>query len=321
MKVLQICAVAIFLAGATLHCQAGDDPEWWLERMGVALSQMSYQGTFIYISDGRMETMRITHVVDEHGTQERLSSLSGPRREVVRDESGVKWSSGEADSVVADPIVSWPMFLDQSMRGLSANSDFYQLKLRDRQRIAEMSSQRIDIIAADPYRYGYSLWLEAESGLLLRWQLMDQNGETLAKLVFTDLKIGSEVDKSELKHRKLNQEQVSSGLPVGAAKSLSDSLPWQPGWLPGGFRITANRAPSPQTDNRFQHVVFSDGIASVSLYVEPLESSAGAGLGLHRLGTSHVYGRKTDDVFVTVVGDVPAVTVEKIAQSVSFSNP
>ena len=321
MKVLQICAVAIFLAGFSMAGQAANDPEWWLERMGTAMSQMSYQGTFIYISDGRMETMRITHVVDEHGTRERLSSLSGPQREVVRDESGVKWSSAEEGSVVADPVVSWPMFLDQSKRGLPGNSNYYQLKLRGRQRVAELSSQRVDIIANDSYRYGYSLWLETESGLLLKWQLTGQDGETLAKLEFTDLKIGSEVDRSELKYHKPGKEQVSSGLPVGAAKSLSESTPWQPGWLPDGFRVTANRAPSRQTDNRFQHLVYSDGIASVSLYVEPLENSAGVGLGLSRLGTSHVYGRKTDEVFVTVVGDVPAVTVEKIAQSVNFAKP
>jgi sigma-E factor negative regulatory protein RseB len=213
------------------------------------------------------------------------------------------------------------MFLDQPIRGLASNSEFYKLKLRERQRIAELNSQRLDIIAMDPYRYGYSLWMEAESGLLLKWQLTDQNGEALAKLVFTDLKMGSEVDKSEFKHDKPEQEQVPTGLPVGAAKSVSEKLQWQPGWLPGGFRITANRAPTQQSDRRFQHVVYSDGIASVSLYVEPVEKSAGAGLGLHRLGTSHVYGRKTDDVFVTVVGDVPAVTVEKIAKSVNLSNP
>ena len=325
MKLLAFCASTVLLLGSFQQAIADDDPQKWLERMGAAMSQMSYQGTFIYISDGRMETMRITHVIDEKGTRERLSSVSGPRREVVRDQSGMKWISADDEAVMADPVVNWPMFLDQSVRSLSAHSGFYHLKLRDQKRIAERMGQRLDIVATDNFRYGYSLWLESDSGLLLKWQLNDQNGETLAKLEFTELRMGSEVDRSELKqgHQETLREtrQVASGLPVGAAKPISESAQWQAQWLPPGFRMTANRAPSQDPQGIFRHQVYSDGIASVSLYVEPLDVESGAGLGLHRLGTSHIFSRTADAVLVTVVGDVPAITVEKIAESVSQNQP
>ncbi|MDZ4730951.1 MAG: MucB/RseB C-terminal domain-containing protein [Xanthomonadales bacterium] len=322
MKLLAFCASAVLLLGLSLQTIAGDDPQHWLERMGAAMNQMSYQGTFIYIAGGRMETMRITHVIDENGSRERLSSVSGPRSEVVRDQSGMRWISGEDEAVMADPIVNWPMFLDQSIRGLSAHSGYYQLKLGDQKRIAERIGQRLDIVAIDNYRYGYSLWLESDSGLLLQWQLNDQNGEILAKLEFTELKMGSEVDMSELKRGHSETRQIASGLPVGAAKPVSERSNWKAYWLPPGFRMTANRAPSQNTLGIiFQHQVYSDGIASVSLYVEPLNVEAGAGLGLRELGTSHIFSRKTNDVLVTVVGDVPALTVEKIAESVSQNQP
>jgi sigma-E factor negative regulatory protein RseB len=321
MKQLAYCANVFLLLGFSLQVNAGDDPQRWLERMGAAMSQMNYQGTFIYIAGDRMETMRITHVSDEHGSRERLSSVSGPRREVVRDQSGVKWISGDDEAVVTDPVVNWPMFLDQSLRGLSAQSGYYQLKLRDKKRIAERTGQRLDIIAQDSFRYGYSLWLESGSGLLLQWQLNDQNGETLAKLEFTELKIGSEVDRNELAREHSDTRQVASGLPVGAAKPISESSQWQAHWLPPGFRMTANRAPGKDPQGIFQHQVYSDGIASVSLYVEPLDAAAGAGLGLHEMGTSHIFSRKSNDVLITVVGDVPALTVEKIAESVSQKKP
>jgi sigma-E factor negative regulatory protein RseB len=323
MKLPALWAGAILLAIISSRSEAGEDPQTWLQRMGVAMSQMTYQGTFIYISGQRMETMRITHVTDEHGSRERLASVSGPRREVVRDQTGVKWIAGDDAAVMADPVVNWPMFLDQSVvRGVNAQEAYYKLQLRERKRIAEHIAQRLDIVAVDSFRYGYSLWLEAGSGLLLQWQLNDPDGEVLAKLVFTELKMGSEVDRSELKNVPSNRTQVASGIPVAPAKSINSSSPWQVHWLPPGFHMTANRAPGDGPASHFQHQVFSDGMASVSLYVEPFDpAAAAAGSGLRELGTSHLFSRQTGDVMVTVVGDVPALTVQKIAESVAHNKP
>lgn len=321
LKRLALCAGTVLLATISLKGFAGEEPQDWLQRMGAAMSQMTYQGTFIYISGQRMETMRITHVTDENGSRERLASVSGPRREVVRDQTGVKWIAGDDSDVMADPLVNWPMFMDQSVRGVNAQDAYYKLHLRERKRIADRIAQRLDIVATDSLRYSYSLWLEAGSGLLLQWQLNDADGDVLAKLVFTELKMGSEVDKSDLKNVPSTRTQVSSGLPVASAASINSTTGWQAQWLPPGFRMTANRAPGNEPASHFQHQVFSDGLASVSLYVEPFEQSAGVGLGLRELGTSHLFSRNVDDVLVTVVGDVPALTVEKIAESVSLAKP
>jgi len=321
MRFLASCAGAILLAAIALPSRAGEDPQAWLQRMGAAMSQMTYQGTFIYISGPRMETMRITHVLDEHGSRERLVSVSGPRREVVRDETGVKWIANEHAAVMADPLVSWPMFLDQSLRGVNPQAEYYQLQLANPERIAERETQRLDIVATDHFRYGYSLWLEAGSGLLLQWQLNGPNDQVLAKLVFTEIKIGSEVDRSEFRNASSNRTQVASGIPVAPAKSTSTSAQWQAHWLPPGFRMTANSVPGNGPQDYFQHQVFSDGLASVSLYIEPFEHSVSAGSGLRELGTSHLFSRKAGEVLVTVVGDVPALTVEKIALSVSQNEP
>ena len=319
MKCFAICSWVLLLVVASNSAYTDEDPQVWLDRMSTAMSQMSYQGTFIYISGGRMETMRITHVADENGARERLASVSGPEREVVRDATGVRWMSGEDESVVSDPATNWPMFLDQSFRGLSAKSDVYRLKLLDRKRIAEFTGQQLDIVATDDFRYGYSVWLEAESGLLLQWQLNDKHGNSLAKLVFTELKIGTEVNQSELRASHKKTDKAKTGLLVDTAVSASIPRHWSPGWLPPGFHMMASRAPQTGEKNGFQHQVYSDGIASISLYLEPDDGAADSGLGLRQLGTSHIFGRKGNGVMVTVVGDVPAITVEKIAQSVDFS--
>jgi sigma-E factor negative regulatory protein RseB len=161
--------------------------------------------------------------------------------------------------------------------------------------------------------------------LLLQWQLNDPQGDAVAKLVFTELKMGSEVDESELKNYNGNLQKVKSGLPAGlpegASASTAAGAEWQAHWMPPGFRMTANPALKQSSEDHFQHQVYSDGIASISLYVEPLNGSAGAGSGLQELGTSHIFSIEIQDAVVTVVGDVPAITVEKIAYSVARNLP
>ena len=104
---LRVAAVAvgllILLAPAVLS--AGDEARDWLERMGAAMSQMTYQGTFVYVQGDDVETMRITHVADGDGLRERLVSISGARREVVRDSNGVLWFPGTEHGAMADPAV------------------------------------------------------------------------------------------------------------------------------------------------------------------------------------------------------------------------
>ena len=97
--------IAISISGVAV---AGDSQQAreWLERMTAAMSQMSYQGTFVYVRDGEVETMRITHVTDETGVRERLYSVSGPHREVIRDREGVRCVLQDAASVVEDQVVA-----------------------------------------------------------------------------------------------------------------------------------------------------------------------------------------------------------------------
>ncbi len=191
-------AVAFCLNAITVSAWCDDDVFQWLDRMSAAMNQMHYQGTFVYVQGDKVETVRITHMVDEKGSHERLMSVSGTPREVVSDAEGVRWISGEDRTVMADSTVSRSFFPELPMGGIAEAAVSYQFTLEDEQRIANHSARRIDIQPRDQYRYGYRLWLEAQSGLLLQWELIGTKGESLAKLMFTELKMGSEVDPSEL---------------------------------------------------------------------------------------------------------------------------
>ena len=318
------CLATILLAMAMPACAgSSDDAAQWLERMSAAMSQMTYQGTFVYVQGDDVETLRITHVADEDGVRERLVSISGVRREILRDSQGVRWVKGDDRSVMEDTSFSRSFFPEIPLGQSDQASASYRLELGASERIAGHSGRKLRIIPKDEFRYGYTLWLDEPSALLLKWELLDSNHKRLAKLMFTDIRLGSEVDLDELESSsKLKEYQtMQSGLPSG--KDLSHSNPqWQPSKLPAGFHLSSHRYMSQQDQQIFEHLVYSDGLAAVSVYVESSDvDEHQPETGISRLGTTHAYSRVSEGVLITVVGDVPAITVQSIGNSVKLTSP
>jgi sigma-E factor negative regulatory protein RseB len=326
---MKSCAVtsclATLLLATALPAVAGSNSAAavWLERMSAAMSQMTYQGTFVYVQGDEVETMRITHVADEEGVRERLVSLSGLRREILRDSNGVRWVQGEDLQVMEDSAFGRSFFPEIPLGQSDQASASYRLELGPSERIAGHTGRKLKIIPKDEYRYGYTLWLEEPSALLLKWELLDSDKRRLARLMFTDLRLGSEVDVKELESTsKLKEYKVmESSLPPG--KSLSYRKPrWKPSTLPAGFKLTAHRYLGQQDQQVFEHLVYSDGLAAVSVYVESADASTqDQEIGTSRLGTTHAYSCVNDGVRITVVGDVPAITVQSIGNAVSLASP
>ena len=168
--------------------------------------------------------------------------------------------------------------------------------------MAGHQARRVAILPQDKFRYGYDLWLEENSGLLLKWVLYDADRKTLAKLMFTNLNLGGDIDRAELFSATPSEAFVRLDSPM-PQKSLVRSKPyWQASRLPAGF----------------EHLVYSDGLASVSVYIEDesVESRVG-GHGSSRLGTANAFSRHIGRKHVTVIGEVPAVTVRVIGDAVA----
>jgi len=303
---------------------SNNDAAQWLERMSAAMSQMTYQGTFVYLQGDEVEIMRITHVSDEQGVREHLVSISGLRREILRDSNGVRWVQGEDLQVMEDSAFARSFFPEIPLGQSDQASASYRLELGSSERIAGHTGRKLKVIPKDKYRYGYTFWLEERSALLLKWELLDSDNQRLAKLMFTDLRLGSEVDVKELESTSQLKEYkiLESSLPSG--NGLSHGSPrWKPSELPTGFHLTAHRRYMEQQNQKiFEHLVYSDGLAAISVYVESAGSDAlDQETGISRLGTTHAYSRVTDGVLITVVGDVPAITVRSIGNAVSLTSP
>jgi len=316
--------LAAMLLGLTqsLFAESADEATEWLERMSAAMSQMTYQGTFVYVQGEHVETMRLTHVSDDSGVRERLFSVSGEQREILRDSSGIRWVQGNEHSVMEDPGFGRSFFPEISVELSDADSSVYRFQMGGTERIAGHNGRQVRIIPLDKYRYGYTLWLEEQSALLLKWELTDNKQKRLAKLMFTDLRLGSEVDTNELRSDDSWKEykKLESKLPSGG--SLAHSNPkWQAASLPPGYRLTSHRYLGRDDRELYEHLVYSDGLAAVSVYVESDDDDTPDQKAINRMGTAHAYSRVSDGVMITVVGDVPAATVMAIGDAVRPKRP
>jgi len=311
----------LVLIGISQTSMAGDSAaaREWLERMTTAMSQMSYQGTFVYVRDGVVETMRITHVTDETGMRERMYSLSGPHREVIRDQKGVRCILEDSASVVEDQVVASSYFPELPLSIIDGDSSGYRLETGGAARIAGHTAIRVSISPKDGFRYGYNFWLEEQTGLLLKWVLLDTRHRPLAKLVFTDFAIGSTINLSELESGSRAEDFVEMKTSSPKETVVTQSSPrWQPSKLPPGFNL-ASYSHKTGAGGVYEHMVYSDGLAAVSVYVEQNGKETSVKPGISQLGTNNAFTKTEGDLQITVIGEVPAITVRSIAKQIARS--
>jgi sigma-E factor negative regulatory protein RseB len=291
----------------------------WLERMATAMSQMSYQGTFVYVRGGfEPMTMRITHLTDETGVRERLYSVSGPHREVIRDRKGVRCVLEDSAAVVEDQVVASSYFPELPLSIIDGDTSGYRLETGGEARIAGQTARRVSISPEDNFRYGYDFWLEEQTGLLLKWVLFDAKHKPLAKLMFTDFSMGSAIDLDEIESSAQAEDFVEMRTFSTGKSVVTLTQPrWQPAKLPPGFELTSHSHKG--ADEVYEHMVYSDGLAAVSVYVERQSKEPDVKTGVSQLGTNNAYVRKQGDLQITVIGEVPVITVKSIANEMALS--
>jgi sigma-E factor negative regulatory protein RseB len=309
-----LCAALVLLASAPLKADQYAQASQWLERMSRAMAELDYQGTFVYLQGDDVQTMRITHVRDSHGVRERLVTVSGPPRELVRDASGVRSKVGDSVALEQGAVAAAAVFPEFPAEALAEARQRYVFEVGKQGRIAGHKGRHVNIMPKDEFRYGYELWLQEDTGLLLRWVLYDSERKPLAKLMFTDLRVGEQVD-----HGELSSLAGPDAAPAGGAASRSsqavEAAPRLdlPDGLPPGFRLAARTGQG--GPGQVQQLVFSDGLATVSVYLEPLGGSGKVSQGLSRMGTTNAWTHAGATRQVTAIGEVPAVTVKKLGRA------
>lgn len=295
------------------------DAAAWLQRMEDALSELDYAGTFVLIQDERVETMRILHRVDAAGERERLVALDGSAREVIRDATEVRCILPDAGTVLVDRRV-----MENPLRsGLPAAEarldEAYRFELLRDDRVAGRPTRVFEILPRDRMRYGQRYWLDVETGLPLRSEVVDPEGRVLSQLIFTGIEVGLEIPDRALEPAVQGEEfrfvRASSSAPA-VSGALADPSRWVVEDPPPAFLLAAREVQSMREPGTVvEHLLFSDGFASVSVYIEqgdfgdePLEARS-------RLGSMNAYAAVVNGHLVTAVGAVPALTVERLARA------
>ena len=314
-------ATGVFLGMLAVSvARAADDgaqARQWLARMSQASHTLNYDGAFIYQSKGQLESMRIIHGSDDLGERERLVSLNGPSREVIRDNDAVSCNSGRAGGATRSFPISLPTRLDQLQ-------EHYRLAVAGDDRVAGVPVVRINVSPRDEYRFGQDFWLAKDSGLLLRSETVDPHGRPLERLMFTSVHMLQQMPQ-ELMHPKVEQSATprKDGEVVWyrqSAETTGEAPPpsrWQVTGLPPGFHKDMQRThPSPSSTAPVEHMVYSDGLASVSVFIEQPRNGQHRFIGPSSLGAINAFARSMGRYRITVVGEVPAVTVRQMAESV-----
>lgn len=291
----------------------------WLMKMGKAAQDLNYRGIFVYQHDFQLESMQIIHRVKRGITKERLLSLNNAPREIIRDNNIIRCYLPDEDSVVIEHRKAneknFPRIIPKNLARLK---DSYSFLLGPQQRITDRMAQHVIIKPKDKYRYGYHLWADLKTGLLLKSDLINSEGKVLEQFMFTSLEIGGQIKDEELKPRtsslKLKKMLKSEN------KTPSEKTRWRVTSLPKGFVATLHiKRAVPMHDEPVEHMVLTDGLAAVSVFVEKKKGPEQIISGPNSMGAVNAYIRATDNHQITVIGEVPAITVIKIAQAVELS--
>ena len=305
----------LFFLQVPLFADHQHDLEVWLQKMHSAAHSQNYIGTFVYQQDQQLSMMKIIHSVKDGGERERLISLDGSGREVIRDHERVTCILPDVKSVVVEktrPDANFPPVFPMSMSKLDKH---YTLKLGKQEKIASHMAQVIIIKPNDPYRYGHHLWVDVDTGLLLQSQILDEDGVVLEQFKFTEISYMKDIPENMLLSDVVDAS--FTWYEEDSKQKETTVFKWEIVNLPDGFMHDMERNHNmPDNGMPVEHHVFTDGLASVSVFVEEIEADASQFMGAASMGSVNAYGRVVDNYQVTVVGVVPIKTVKMICDSV-----
>lgn len=304
-----------------LPAQASDDdPHRWLERMSESLATRNYTGVFTHTTRRQSETMRIVHRVGKGASTERLVSLDGSGREIVRTAREVHVYLPDRRVVLVEPRSDGGLLLEVLPEPGPELDKRYALQMRDGNKLLGRDVRVLDIRPRDSFRYGYRLWLDEQTAMPLRTVVVDGAGHPVELINFTELEMPRHIDA-----RATEPSIDAAGFqwvrnvhrPPAPPPS---SVVWRPMNLPPGFHLVANRRQVvPGIEQPVQHLIFSDGIASISVFIEPARPAGPAPAESSSVGSANAFTTVVHGRVVTAVGEVPLETVRDVARSVAPS--
>lgn len=289
----------------------------WLMRMHEASRRRAYIGTLVVSSGDLMASSRVWHVCDGVRQIERVESLSGPQRSTFRRNNEVITFSPQTRLAVAEKRESFGLFPHLLHAPGSSIEQFYKASVKGRERVAGMEADIVVLEPRDGMRFGYRIWSETRTGLVIKMQTLDVQGGVREQLAFSELQLDAPVSMEKLSRMMGNTEGYKVESPE-LIKTTAAAEGWAiPRPIPGFNSMSCYRRPQAAGADVVQWV-FSDGLASVSLFIESFDPRRHTQEGLLSMGATHTLLRRwpgpDGSWWLTLVGEVPVQTLQAFAQ-------
>ncbi len=296
-----------------------------LQKMTKAMELSDYQGTVVFLKNDKLEAMKYFHTKAKDKGQERLVSLNSPPREIVRNSDEIKCLYKLTRQVIVDHRPYEHSFIVDVPKNLDALDTSYDFEVIGEEDVAMMPSFVVAIKPKDDFRYIRKIWIAKEHFLPMKAAVYDLSGIVLEQVVFTEMQVNNK-PADQVTETALAEPTTPSNDETPASSDSSNQAAFEVTALPPGFKqIFFSRKPLHQSDQPVDHVLLSDGFASVSVYLETkkADSTRDSPLpeGIHSVGAINSMIRILADSQLTVLGEVPASTVKFIAEGVKLRHP
>ncbi|WP_414691691.1 MucB/RseB C-terminal domain-containing protein [Novimethylophilus sp.] len=297
------------------------DPWLMIDKAGQAAHRLNYKGVFVYQSGANVSSMQITHMnYGPNGEFARVVVLDGVPREMLRQGNDVVIYQPKSEKIMVDKRrlqSSFPAVLPKLSADIKAN---YQIHLGGAERVGGHEGQLVMLEPRDKYRYRCKIWIDRESGLLLKMAFLSDKDDVIEQVAFSQLMLVNTVDNDWFRPDVTRGKTYVMAPEETVTPASSQDEGWAVTHMPPGFRKTEQvRRNVPGKAFPVNHLVFWDGFASVSLFVEPVGHGGVLPMvGSFSQGATNVLVSVHDGHQIVVVGEVPPVTVTQISNGVTF---
>lgn len=321
------CFSALLFCLVSLVSFGADDPWFLLEKTAYAARELNYQGIFIYQNGKEIHSVQVTHMNQAGQEMTRNVVLDnkpqpGQAREVYRQGENIVILRPHNQTMVIEKRRGqnlFPAMIPTDIRAIKAS---YKAELGGMDTVAGRTAQIINLVSNDSYRYNYKIWADTQYGLLLKMALIDNKNQTLEHIAFNELTTLDSQDTNWFQPKiDVTKRYITKNYDIQDAENRHQvHSKWHVTDLPAGYTKVDHRALTvPGKTTSVDQMIFSDGIGSVSVFIEPLTKSMRPKMGHMQVGSTNVCASVIDGHQVTVVGEVPEIPCIQISKAVSLN--
>lgn len=296
-----------------------DDPWDVLEDSAKASHALNYEGVFHSQSSAETNSTHVIHANIDNKEYCSLKMLDGAPNEVfcagdlvyVINQDGLLIKKRKNQFL-------FPSVLPSDINHLKKN---YQLSFGEKKRVADRMAQLIVLRAKDNLRFNYHIWIDEQNFLPLKLVVTDNKNKMIEQSTFTTIAFNKEFNKEfkkDIFEKNINLAKLYATKNKFVENYVSNKF-WNLKDLPAGFKEVDLISRRVNGLNLLDYqLIFSDGLAYVSLFIRPIPKGTEPKEGSVTIGSTNISAKYQDGYQIMSVGMVPPETVNTFSGSIEF---